>query len=90
MLKHHSSSCRGPSISRGPDRHFSFVALAGKDGVQIKISQSKGSIFAYKTRRCVISNGPRGGNEREMCTSISAAAADALAKNTFRKLAFLK
>lgn len=30
MLKHHSTSLPGPSVSRGPDRRFSFVALAGK------------------------------------------------------------
>lgn len=29
-LKHHSVGCRVGSISRGPDRHFSFVALVGK------------------------------------------------------------
>lgn len=38
-LKHHSAGLPGPSISRGPDRHFSFVALAGETAFKYNLPE---------------------------------------------------
>lgn len=63
MLKHHSASLPGPSVfSRGPDRRFSFVALAGKDGVQIKISLSEVEYLCIQNKAvCNFQTGEREG-----------------------------
>ena len=95
MLKHHSASLPGPSVSRGPDRHFSFVALAGKDGAQIKISLSEVKYLCIQNKAvCNFQTGgergnesARGGGGRRRNMHLHQRRGR---QNTFRKLAFLK
>jgi len=57
-LKHHSAGLPGPSISRGPDRHFSFVALAGETAFKYNLPERERHL--HTEQGCVTVRGARG------------------------------